>query len=73
MSKAVALEELASPVADHVVIVPGAVRTAKSLRPVHGLDRFVAPRFGTRVAKEFRNLHSVLELNLVKAMAFTTL
>ncbi len=66
MSTAVALKELASPVADTIVIAAGAARAAKSLRPARGLDRFGALRLGAKAAKEFRNRHAVLELNLVE-------
>ena len=66
MPTAIALEELTDTVADHIVITAGAARTAKSLRPARGLDRFGALCLGAKATKEFRNRHAVLELNLVE-------
>ena len=66
MPATIALEELASPVADHIVITAGAARAAKPLRPTRSLDRLSALRLGAKAAKEFRDRHAVLELNLVE-------
>ena len=66
MPTAIALEELAGAVADHIVITAGAARTAKSIRPARGLDRFGALCLSAESTKEFRNRHAVLELDLVE-------
>ena len=66
MPATIALKELASAVADHVVITAGAARAPKPLRPTHGLDRLGALRLGAKAAKEFRDRHALLELDLVE-------
>ena len=66
MPTAIALEELAGAVADHIVITAGTARAPKALRPAHGLDRLSALRLGAKAAKEIRDRHAVLELNLVE-------
>ena len=66
MPTSIALEELASAVADHIVITAGTARAPKALRPAHGLDRLSALRLGAKAAKEIRDRHAVLELNLVE-------
>lgn len=61
----VALEQLASTVADHVMLGGIAARAAKGIGPPPGLDRLDALGLTAEAAQELRDRHAVLELNAV--------
>lgn len=65
MPTGVALEQLASPVADHVMIGGLAARATKHVGPARRLDRFGTLGLAAKAAEEFRDRHAVLELNAV--------
>lgn len=57
--------QLASTVARGVVLLAGAARTAKPVRPAHAPDSLGALRLGAKATQKFRGRHAGLDLDLV--------
>jgi hypothetical protein len=57
--------QLASTLADHVMIGTVAAWAAKAIGPPPGLDRLGALGLAAEVAEELRGRHALLELNVV--------
>jgi len=63
---AIALEQLASAMPGDIVVCRVPTRAPKSAGPTGGFDRLGALRLGSKSAKEFRDGHAGLKLDLVE-------
>jgi hypothetical protein len=61
----VALEQFARPVTDDIVLTDRAPRATEAIRPARLLDRLGTLRFSAEPAKEFRDGHAGLELDVL--------